>query len=93
MTFSELNGEQQHTSVSLSCYVSLMGVLGIGVDIVHVPRIIRLLERRTPTRLAHRILSEKELSAWNELPSEYEARRIRYLAVRYVLRVEYFVHE
>ena len=70
-----------------------MGILGIGVDIVHVPRIIRLLERRTPTRLAHRILSEKELSVWNELPSEDEARRMRYLAVRYVLRVEYFVHE
>ncbi|KAI0334704.1 4'-phosphopantetheinyl transferase [Cubamyces sp. BRFM 1775] len=60
-----------------------MGILGIGVDIVHVPRVLRLLERRTPAKLAHRILSEKELSVWNGLPSEDQARRTRYLAVRW----------
>ncbi|KAH9894324.1 4'-phosphopantetheinyl transferase [Cubamyces lactineus] len=63
-----------------------MGILGIGVDVVHVPRILRLLERRTPTKLAHRILSEKELSVWNGLPSEDEVRRTRYLAVRWSVK-------
>ncbi len=62
-----------------------MGILGIGVDIAHVPRIIRLMERRTPTKLAHRILSEKELHVWDALPTADEARRARFLAVRYDL--------
>lgn len=59
-----------------------MGILGIGVDIVHVPRILRLAEGRNGARFARRILSEKESSVWNALPSADHARRTRYLAVR-----------
>ncbi|KAI0637867.1 4'-phosphopantetheinyl transferase [Trametes polyzona] len=60
-----------------------MGILGIGVDIVHLPRIIQLMERRTPAKLAHRILSAKELAVWNAFRAEEAARRTRYLAVRW----------
>ncbi|KAI0824602.1 4'-phosphopantetheinyl transferase [Trametes gibbosa] len=63
-----------------------MGILGIGVDVAHIPRIIRLIERRSPTKLAHRILSGKELAAWNVIPFEDEARRTRFLAVRWSVK-------
>ncbi|EED84726.1 predicted protein [Postia placenta Mad-698-R] len=57
-----------------------MGILGIGVDVLHVPRILELIKRRTAARLAARILirfSVKEAAykalypvakpAWKEL--------------------------
>jgi holo-[acyl-carrier protein] synthase len=36
-------------------------ILGIGVDIVHLPRITALIARRGKERLARRILSPTEL--------------------------------
>lgn len=36
-------------------------IIGIGVDIVHIPRITALIARRGQDKLAHRILSPIEL--------------------------------
>jgi len=44
-----------------------MGIIGIGIDIIHVPRIVSLVARRTPAKLAARILSSSELSEWEAL--------------------------
>lgn len=46
-----------------------MGIIGIGIDIVHAPRIASLVARRTPTKLATRILSPSELREWAALSS------------------------
>ena len=42
----------------------VMGIIGIGIDIVHTPRIASLVIRRTPRKLATRILSPNELREW-----------------------------
>ncbi|KAI0069053.1 4'-phosphopantetheinyl transferase [Artomyces pyxidatus] len=63
-----------------------MPVLGIGIDILHIPRIISLISRRPPTHLATRILSPAELSTWTALPAEDEERRARFLAVRWAVK-------
>ena len=60
-------------------------ILGVGLDIVHLPRIASLVARRGPVRLARRILSSKELAAWS--PDSPEA--LRFLAVRYVQNVHF----
>ena len=44
-----------------------MGIIGIGIDIVHIPRIASLVARRSPTKLATRILSPSELREWEAL--------------------------
>jgi len=44
-----------------------MGIIGIGIDIVHTPRFASLVARRTPTKLAARILSSSELHEWKTL--------------------------
>lgn len=44
-----------------------MGVIGVGIDIIHVPRLVSLLTRRTPAKFAARILSPSELSEWEAL--------------------------
>lgn len=59
-----------------------MPILGIGVDLVHVPRIVSLIKRRGSGRLASRILSQEELARWKEIPSNDEPRSVRFLAVR-----------
>ncbi|KAI9001255.1 4'-phosphopantetheinyl transferase [Trametes punicea] len=63
-----------------------MVILGIGADILHAPRILRLIERRGPINLASRILSEEELCAWQAIPPAHEARRVRFLAVRWAVK-------
>ncbi|KAF8639948.1 hypothetical protein AX17_001198 [Amanita inopinata Kibby_2008] len=61
-----------------------MSILGIGVDVVHVPRIVALIRRRDAQKLASRILSSKEVSQWNSLPADCnESGRARFLAVRW----------
>jgi holo-[acyl-carrier protein] synthase len=56
-------------STTLSVYriAEGMGIIGIGVDIVHVPRIASLVRRRSPAKFAARILSPTELSEWKTL--------------------------
>jgi len=44
-----------------------MGIIGIGIDIVHTPRIASLVARRTPIKLAARILSPSERREWEAL--------------------------
>ncbi|KAF7355258.1 4'-phosphopantetheinyl transferase [Mycena sanguinolenta] len=56
-----------------------MSVLGIGVDVVHVPRIAALL-RRYPRRLASRILSLEEASESCLLADP------KYIAVRWAVK-------
>jgi holo-[acyl-carrier protein] synthase len=58
-----------------------MAILGIGVDIVHVPRILALIQRRKPENLATRILSKRELADWRELPQDLTVQA-RFLAGR-----------
>ena len=58
-----------------------MPIVGIGVDICHVPRIARLATRE---RFAQRILSPAEARLFGGLP---DGTRERFLAVRYVFLV------
>jgi len=58
-------------------------VRGIGIDIVHVPRITSLISRRGALRLASRILSTSELSDWNSVPL---GSQDRFLAVRWAVK-------
>ena len=60
-----------------------MAILGIGVDIVHLPRILALLNRRSPDRFAFRILSTTEYDQWHALQISDAQDRAQFLAVRY----------
>jgi len=59
-----------------------MTILGIGVDVLHLPRLTRHL---ADNRLARRILSPAELCEYLALPKEDHGRRIRFLGVRCAL--------
>ncbi len=62
-----------------------MWILGIGVDVVHLPRIAALIKRRTAHKLASRILSTHELEDWQRVVSQADlAQQTRFLAVRFV---------
>jgi 4'-phosphopantetheinyl transferase superfamily len=74
-------GGEDHSHPTTILY---MGILGIGVDVVFVPRITSLISRRGAPRLASRILSVPELSDWNASPP---ANQNRFLAVRYASRL------
>jgi hypothetical protein len=58
-----------------------MSILGIGIDIVHLPRMTSLISRRGALRVASRILSIPELSDWKSSPLSSQTR---FLVVRYV---------
>ncbi|KAI9510449.1 4'-phosphopantetheinyl transferase [Russula earlei] len=58
-------------------------MLGIGVDILHLPRLARHL---SDNRLAKRILSPAELREYLSLPEEDRGRRIRFLGVRWAVK-------
>lgn len=55
-------------------------LIGIGVDLLHLPRISALVRRRGTQRLAQRILSPRELVEFHSL--EPEAAVVKYLANR-----------
>ncbi|KAI9466737.1 4'-phosphopantetheinyl transferase [Lactarius psammicola] len=55
-----------------------MTILGIGVDVLHLPRLTRHL---CDNRLARRILSPAELRDYVALPKEDRERRVRFLGV------------
>ncbi|EPT02854.1 hypothetical protein FOMPIDRAFT_1029174 [Fomitopsis schrenkii] len=63
-----------------------MRILGIGVDILHVPRIAALARRKSAARLASRILSQPEMAVWNDTAAEDTASRLRFLAVRWSVK-------
>ncbi|KAF7301333.1 4'-phosphopantetheinyl transferase [Mycena indigotica] len=58
-----------------------MSILGIGVDVLHLPRIFNLI-KRYPSRLHSRILSAQELL---DLPGNHESR-LRFIAVRWAVK-------
>jgi len=60
-----------------------MSILGIGVDVVHLPRIASLMVRRRPLKLASRILSPSEFQEWN---SQESMRQCQFLAVRWAVK-------
>lgn len=55
-------------------------ILGVGVDILHIPRIEALVHRRGIVALAKRILHPDEQDAFDQTKHEH---RVRFLAVRY----------
>ena len=74
-----------------------MGIIGVGIDIVHIPRIASLVTRRTPTRLATRILSPSEHCEWEtfsppvstaerDLDAIMAEKWFRFLTVRWAIK-------
>ncbi|THV08624.1 4'-phosphopantetheinyl transferase [Dendrothele bispora CBS 962.96] len=66
-----------------------MAILGIGADVVYVPRIINLVQRRGVDRFAARILNERELRDWKMVRVERDHNLFRdaqYLAVRWAVK-------
>ncbi|ESK97633.1 4'-phosphopantetheinyl transferase [Moniliophthora roreri MCA 2997] len=67
-----------------------MGILGIGVDVVHIPRIQAVLRRWGPDKFASRILSQREMREWQFELARSEAhdtiQNARFLAVRWALK-------
>ena len=59
-----------------------MGILGIGVDVVHLPRIAALIRRRTAQKLASRILSTREWEDWQKISQVDSTQQVQFLAVR-----------
>lgn len=60
-----------------------MTILGIGVDVLRLPRLTRHL---CDNRLARRILSPAELRDYLALPKEDRERRTRFLGVRWAVK-------
>lgn len=67
-----------------------MPILGIGVDILHLPRLISLLSRRGFEAFATRILSSRELRTFQLLAEQHgedETKRIaQFLGVRWAVK-------
>lgn len=76
-----------------------MPIHGIGIDILHVPRLAALIERRGLSRLASRILSPVELNVFRSLTGQFENKRalaanergpmesiVRFLGVRWTVK-------
>ncbi|KAI8065596.1 4'-phosphopantetheinyl transferase [Gongronella butleri] len=64
-------------------------ILGIGIDIVHLPRIARLVGSRGRDRFARRILSEQEHAEFRHLfgnASGAHEREVNYLASRWCVK-------
>jgi len=59
-----------------------MALLGVGIDIVHLPRMVALIARRGSERVANRILSSEEVAAWRTTSSD----TARFLAVRFSVK-------
>ncbi|KIP12876.1 hypothetical protein PHLGIDRAFT_97620 [Phlebiopsis gigantea 11061_1 CR5-6] len=64
-----------------------MGLVGIGVDVLHTPRILALMRRRSPEQLARRILSQTEWKEWRQkVHSRDLPAQATWLAVRWCLK-------
>ena len=58
-------------------------IVGIGVDLLHLPRLRSLLVRRNPQQLASRILSKEEIKEWVDRESVWDTKQMEsYLALR-----------
>ncbi|BGP24885.1 holo-[acyl-carrier-protein] synthase [Rhodotorula toruloides] len=60
-------------------------ILGVGVDVLHIPRLRSLLARRDPAALARRILSRAELDEWSGVKVDDRLSE-RYLALRWTAK-------
>lgn len=74
------SNSRHRTGRALSGLPHQMGVLGIGIDLLHVPRFQAILTRRGSTRMIQRILTPKERDEYHLLLDD--AHRLRYLGVR-----------
>lgn len=63
-----------------------MAILGVGVDVVHLPRILALVQRRGAEALASRILSPPEMQEWQAKRASDVSVHARFLAVRWSLK-------
>ncbi|KAF5363600.1 hypothetical protein D9756_000687 [Leucocoprinus leucothites] len=61
-------------------------LFGIGVDIVHLPRIAAIVKRHASHKFARRILSAKELEQWSCLQGADDPKQVRFLAVRWAVK-------
>ncbi|GAA5950574.1 hypothetical protein JCM3765_000535 [Sporobolomyces pararoseus] len=62
-------------------------LLGIGVDLLHLPRLRALLNRRTPHQLGSRILSQPELDDFQTgALAEDRTKAENYLALRWTAK-------
>ena len=59
-----------------------MTIHGVGVDLLHVPRMAALVRRRGAGRVASRVLSLPERSTFGRVRSDEQAAQ--FLGVRYV---------
>jgi hypothetical protein len=80
-----------------AAFLQSMTVLGIGVDLVHLPRFAAFVSRRTPARVAKRILSAREHADFAHVcghsPDPQSERIARFLAVRCARKQSYaWVH-
>ena len=55
-------------------------IRGVGVDLLHLPRLKALVDRVGSQKLASRICSEAELRVWHSTPEE---SRLAFLALRF----------
>ncbi|KAG0277366.1 hypothetical protein BGZ96_002890 [Linnemannia gamsii] len=60
-----------------------MGILGIGIDILHIPRLKQVLSRR-PDRFLTRILTKAELTELEKLKTELNGEIVHDRAIRFV---------
>ncbi|KAI8069841.1 4'-phosphopantetheinyl transferase [Gilbertella persicaria] len=61
-------------------------IIGIGVDIMHLPRITALVARRGHDKLARRILSQKEYLEFKSLQALNQQKRDAYLSARWCIK-------
>ncbi|KAI8637395.1 4'-phosphopantetheinyl transferase superfamily [Parasitella parasitica] len=61
-------------------------ILGIGVDIVHLPRIAALISRRGSDQLAKRILSPTEYTEFQTKYSVENSNQLRFLGSRWCIK-------
>jgi len=59
-------------------------IIGIGVDILHIPRFLSFLRRRGDVAVARRILHPSEFEAWIQIPQGYTEQKTKYLSTRCV---------
>ncbi|KAJ3764139.1 4'-phosphopantetheinyl transferase superfamily, partial [Lentinula raphanica] len=64
-----------------------MAILGVGTDILKTSRILSLIRRRSPEKLAYRILSALEVAHWHASRSGSDlSRDAQFLGVRWALK-------
>lgn len=79
------NKQRNCLLLPLTCFLNERMILGIGVDIVLLPRIAALVKRRSGEKLARRILSPPEFKDWKRFQGIDDQHRVRFLAVRYAM--------